>query len=264
MSRVDQTRKGLGKVTGACLVMKFFSKVTKLSASFLKSSCSYIIRPNTSTSSGSETHCMPGKSVMTWAKNDMMVRSRSISLVTWGCKILTATAAVGTDGLDSGMMTGARALGPFLLDRFGSKYDGGSKSCFSVALYTSKKVCDCTPRRPKMTYLGNSPASYRCLIKHFENFVKWSPENTFYDLLCVGKRVWPSLGVHFPHTFAQQSRKEVYSRGRPLRKLSIYHMSESNHNRSRDTLNLDKCRPRAIHLDHEIVVPPNCTPSITL
>jgi hypothetical protein len=244
--------------------MKFFSKVTKLSASFLKSSCSYIIRPNTSTSSGSETHCMPGKSVMTWAKNDMMVRSRSISLVTWGCRILTATAAVGTDGLDSGMMTGARALGPFLLDRFGSKYDGGSKSCFSVALYTSKKVCDCTPRRPKMTYLGNSPASYRCLIKHFKNFVKWSPENTFYDLLCVGKRVWPSLGVHFPHTFAQQSRKEVYSRGRPLRKLSIYRMSESNHNRSRDTLNLDKCRPRAIHLDHEIVVPPNCTPSITL
>ena len=77
---------------------------------------------------------------MRWAKKDMMVRSRSISLVTRGCRTLTATAAVGTDGLDSGRMTGARALGPLLIDRFGSKYDGGSKSCFSVALYTSKNV----------------------------------------------------------------------------------------------------------------------------
>ena len=151
----------------------------------------------------------------------MMVRSRSISLVTLGCRTLTATAAVGTDGLDSGMITGARALGPFLLDRFGSKYDGGSKSCFSVALYTSKKVCDCIPQRPKMTYLCNSSASYRCLIKRFEHFVKWSPENTFDDSLCVGKRVWPTLRMHLSHTFAQQSRKEVYSRGRPLRELSI-------------------------------------------
>ena len=150
-------RKGLGKVTGACLVIKFCSKVTKLSASFLKSSCSYIIRPNTSTSSGSETHCMPGKSVMIWAKKDMMVRSRSISLVTLGCRILTATAAVGTDGLDSGMITGARAFGPFLLERFGSKYDGGSKSCFSVALYTSKNCLRLYSIKLKDDILEQSP-----------------------------------------------------------------------------------------------------------
>jgi hypothetical protein len=120
-SLVDQICNGLGKVTGAFLVMKFRSKVTRLSASFLRSSCSYIMRPNTSTSSGSETHCIPGKCVIRRAKNDMIVRSRSISLTTRGCRTLIATAAVGTDGLDSGRMAGARAPGPFLRVRFGSK-----------------------------------------------------------------------------------------------------------------------------------------------
>ena len=118
---MDQICNGLGKVTGAFLVIKFRSKVTRLSASFLRSSCPYIMRPNTSTSSGSETHCIPGKRVIRRAKNDMIVRSRSISLTTRGCRTLIATAAVGTDGLDSGRMTGARAPGPFLRVRFGSK-----------------------------------------------------------------------------------------------------------------------------------------------
>ena len=115
-----------------------------------------------------------------------------------------------------------------------------------------------------MTYLGNRPASYWCFVKHFKHFVKWSPENTFYDLLCVGESVWPSLRMHLSHTFAQQSGKEVHSRGRPLRKLSICRMSEYDHNRSCDTLNLDKRRPRTIHLNYEIIVPPHCTPPITL
>lgn len=58
---------------------------------------------------------------MTCAKKDMIVRSRSIILVTRGWRTLMATAEVGTDGLDSGRMTGARAPGPFLGARFGSK-----------------------------------------------------------------------------------------------------------------------------------------------
>ena len=115
-----------------------------------------------------------------------------------------------------------------------------------------------------MTYLGNRPASYRCIVEHFKHFVKWPPENTFYDLLRVGERMWPSLRVHPSHTFAQQCGKEVYSGSRPLRKLSMDGISESDRNGSRENLNLDEGRPRAIHLDHEIVVPPNCTPPITL
>src|ERR1700749_4762066 len=88
---------GRGNVTAAFLRSKFFSKVNKLRASFRISSCSFIMDPKTSTSSGNDNHCAPGMKVIRPAKKRMIEISRDIIVSTLGCNTLIATEAVGTE-----------------------------------------------------------------------------------------------------------------------------------------------------------------------
>ena len=83
-SLTDHILSGLGKLTGTFLNAKLDSNVKRLSASFLRSSCWFIMQPKTSTSSGRDSHCIPGRMFMQWAKKDMMRRSRAINLETFG------------------------------------------------------------------------------------------------------------------------------------------------------------------------------------
>jgi hypothetical protein len=100
-SLVDHILSGLGKLTGTFLEAKLDSNVERLSASCLRSSCWFIIQPKTSTSSGRDSHCIPGSIFKQWAKKDMMRRSRAINLDTFGWRTLMATEAVGTEGRGS-------------------------------------------------------------------------------------------------------------------------------------------------------------------
>ena len=81
---MDQVLRALGKLMGSFLWAKFFSKRSRFSASLRRSSCSYIIRPKTSTSSLSDNHSIPGRRVMSPAKKLMIARSRLIVFSTWG------------------------------------------------------------------------------------------------------------------------------------------------------------------------------------
>ena len=83
-SLVDHILSGLGKLTGTFLEVKLDSNVERLSASCLRSSCWFIIQPKTSTSSGRDSHCIPGSISKQWAKKDIMRRSRAINLDTFG------------------------------------------------------------------------------------------------------------------------------------------------------------------------------------
>lgn len=55
------------------------------------------------------------------------------------------------------------------------------------------------------TDLSDRSASYRSLVKLFENILKRLLEDTFYDTLCMCKRMRSSLRMHLAHAFAQQS-----------------------------------------------------------
>lgn len=120
-SAVENVFKGRGNDTGTFLEAKLFSNVSRFSASILRSSCRRIISPKTLTSSGSDNHCIPGKRLMTRAKNDIIDRSCAISLATRGCKTLMATDAVGTEGGGSCRITGASDPVGDLVCRFGPR-----------------------------------------------------------------------------------------------------------------------------------------------
>lgn len=128
--------RGLGKVTGKFLPWNLLSNTIKLSASIRRSSCSCIILPKTSTSSGRLSHSIPGKKVRAWAKKDMMVKSRPMTFSTRGCRTLTATAAVGTLGDGAFKMVGVMTPPRRIDCRLGVRWDGGIRSFLSVARYT--------------------------------------------------------------------------------------------------------------------------------
>lgn len=61
--------------------------------------------------------------------------------------------------------------------------------------------------KKEATDLSDRSASYRNLVKFFENILERLLEDTFYDTLCMRKRMRSSLRMHLAHTFAQQSGK---------------------------------------------------------
>jgi hypothetical protein len=71
------------------------------------------------------------------------------------------------------------------------------------------------------TDLSDCSTSNRFLIKLFKHFVKRPLEDTFYDTLCMCKRMRSSLRMHLAHTFTQQSGKQICTRGCPLSKLPV-------------------------------------------
>lgn len=137
-SWVLQVCRGRGKITGSLLAANVLSNVSKFRPSFLKSNWPCIICPKTSTSSGSDNHCTPGTHVSVCAKNDMIRRSRRIVLSTRGCRILIATAFVGTTG-GGCRIAGVNGTAGERDCRFGVRCEGGMRSCFRVALYTYSK-----------------------------------------------------------------------------------------------------------------------------
>ena len=75
--------------------------------------------------------------------------------------------------------------------------------------------------KKRATDLSDRSASYRSLVKLFENILERPLEDTFYDTLCMCKRMGSSLRMHLAHTFAQQGGKQICTGGRPLSKLQM-------------------------------------------
>lgn len=86
---------GLGKLTAPLRSLKFSSNFSRFLASTLRSSCWFIILPNSSTSSGNESHSIPGNELIAHAKKAMILRSRRMVECTRGWRTLMATAEVG-------------------------------------------------------------------------------------------------------------------------------------------------------------------------